>query len=130
MTSGRLLLPEAAWMLQGLYLVNLEQLAGGQPGISEALQRGRVRYIRSDPDERWQSIRDLWVNGGGDCEDLAAAVAAELTHAWRASGGAEGARARPVIYRVRPGLAHAVVELVDTGELLDPSLTGGMGWAE
>ena len=126
-TLPTLTISEAALMLQGLYLVNLEQLRNGARPISAALHRGsgingygrRLRYIRRDPLERWKSIRDIWLDGGGDCEDLAAAVAAELT--------VMGVPARPVIYVVREGLAHAVVQLLDTGELIDPSKTGGMG---
>lgn len=117
-------------MLQGLYQVNLEQLRSGQVApISFALHKGSslgstrdgrlLRYIRSDPRERWQTVRDIWQTGGGDCEDLAAAVAAELT--------LKGVPARPVIYRVRDGLAHAVVQDLETGQLIDPSKTGGMG---
>lgn len=119
---------EAALMLQGLYLVDLQQLRQGVPPISAALHPGsglsghgrrRLVYDRRDPRERWKSVRDIWHDGGGDCEDLAAAVAAELTLC--------GVPARPVIYVVRPGLAHAVVQDLETGELIDPSRTGGMG---
>lgn len=119
-------LGEAAAMLQGLYQVDLVQLRGGAPGVLAALRRGsagpgrrRLRYIRRDPAELWQPVRTIWSKGGGDCEDLAAATAAELTLG--------GIPARPVIYRVRPGLAHAVVEIQATRQLLDPSKLGGMG---
>ena len=122
----RLTLEEAAWMMQGLYLADLSQLERGIPGILHWLRRGtaagggrRLRYVRDDPDEVWQTLRDLWASGGGDCEDLAAAVAAELTY--------KGVPARPVIYRVRRGLAHAVVQVLGTGQILDPSRLGGMG---
>lgn len=126
-TLGRLTLAEAAWMLQGLYLADLEQLRNGARGILSALppvmhgsrERRLIRYVRRDENERWQTIRDLWANGGGDCEDLAAAVAAELTF--------KGTPARPVIRRVRPGLAHAVVQIIATGQILDPSKLAGMG---
>lgn len=128
-TFSHMTVSEAALMLQGLYLVNLQQLAHGAPPVSDALQRSRgggrrLRYIRRDKAEHWRTIRDLWRFGGGDCEDLAAAVAAEST--WR------GQLARPVIYRVRPGLSHAVVEVLEgplAGKMLDPSRTGGMGEA-
>lgn len=114
---------EAELALSGLVAVNLEQLAGGQPGIIRALRpdaRGRrqVRYIRSDPQEQWLTLRDIWRRGGGDCEDLAAAAAAELI--------AKGIPARVIINQVRPGLWHAQVERLDTGQVLDPSITGGM----
>lgn len=124
---GSLSLGEAEAMLYGLYVLDLYQLARGVPPISGALQRRaggrRLRYIRRDPDEHWQSLREIWATGGGDCEDLAAAVAAEYT--WR-----HGLMARPVIRRVRPGLAHAVVEIQQgplAGQRIDPSRTGGMG---
>jgi hypothetical protein len=140
-TLPSLSLEESAWMLQGLFFVNKAQLARGVPGIDRALKTRprRVRYIRADRAELWRPIRAIWLAGGGDCEDLAAAVAAELDTA--------GVPARPVIYRVRPGLAHAVVEILDPrfralpkGAMLfghpvigpgiiDPSRTGGMGQA-
>ena len=128
-------LDEASELLQGLYRVDLLQLAKGFPPVSQALLpdatgRRRLRYIRADPREHWRTIADLWRFGGGDCEDLAAAVAAELTFSgvWVA---------RPVVYQVRPGLAHAVVQImsgphlgaVRVGSLLDPSRSGGMGEA-
>lgn len=134
-TFSPLPLGEAAWLLQGLYLVNLEQLRQGIPPISAALHRGPtgqrvIRYERRDREEHWRTLRDLWRFRMGDCEDLAAAVAAELTYA--------GIPARPVIYKVRPGLAHAVVQItapsqlaglvgLTPGTILDPSRTGGMG---
>lgn len=136
-TLPNLELEEAAWMLQGLYLVNLAQLRKGVPGINEALKSGRIKYIRSDKAELWQPIRTIYLHGGGDCEDLAAAVAAELS--------SHNVQARPVIYKVRPGLAHAVVQLENPGYkrfrkgtilfghpviapgIIDPSRTGGMG---
>lgn len=136
-TLPSLELDEAAWMLQGLYLVNRQQLRKGVPGINQALIDGRIKYIRSDKAELWQPIRTIYLNGGGDCEDLAAAVAAEIA--------SHGIEARPVIYRVRPGLAHAVVQLEDprykripkgtivfghpviAPGIIDPSRTGGMG---
>ncbi len=128
-TLNVMTLSEAAWMLQGLYLVNLHQMQVEQvPGILRALRSGSdgrggrmIRYIRRDPRELWQNIRSIWWNGGGDCEDLAAAVAAELTLL--------GIPCRPVIRRVNEKLAHAMVQVIATGELLDPSKLGGMGSA-
>lgn len=110
---------EAEAALEGLVRVNSHQLAQGYPPISQALRAGRIRYIRRDPDEEWRSLAQIWANGGGDCEDLAAAIAAELR--------ALGWRARVVIKRARPGLLHALTLNESTGQLLDPSLTGGMG---
>lgn len=110
---------EAEAALEGLVRVNLVQLARGVPPIASALRRGRLRYIRRDPREEWRSLSEIWAAGGGDCEDLAAAIVAEL----RASGYA----ARVVIKRVRPGLLHALAFNQTAGVLLDPSVTGGMG---
>lgn len=126
-TFARLNLEEVNALLQGLFLADMSQIRRGWPPILDALKVGsagpgqrRLRYIRDDPDEFWETIRDIWAVGGGDCEDLAAAVAAELV----VSGADEGAR--PMIYRVRPGLAHAVVRM-STGQIFDPSKVGGMG---
>lgn len=118
---GRIDLEEAERLLLGLYGMDLLQLRQGVPPISEALHRGRLRYVRWDPDEHWQTVREIWASGGGDCEDLAAAVAAELT--------LRGVPSRPTLYRVRPGLAHAVTLDVELGIRVDPSRTGGMGQA-
>lgn len=114
---------EAELALRGLVEVNLEQLAQGVPGIIRALRpdargRRRIRYERSDPREEWLTLRDLWERGHGDCEDLAAASAAELEF--------KGIPARVLVQQVRPGLWHARVLRMDTGQVLDPSLTGGM----
>lgn len=118
-------LPEAEQLLLGLMRIDQHQLLRGIPPISAALkvQAGRraLRYIRADPAEEWLTLRDIWLRGGGDCEDLAAGVAAELSLA--------GFDARPVIERVRPGLAHALVEVRQGTRRvrIDPSRTGGMG---
>jgi hypothetical protein len=129
---GRLTVGEAQAFLQGgLVGLNRYQLRvmGVQP-VSRALHEGRVVYDRRDPTEHWRSIREIWEAGDGisgpagvgrgDCEDLAAALAAELTEA--------GYPAEVVIAPVRPGLSHAIVKVIATGELFDPSRTGGMGW--
>lgn len=122
---GRLNMEEAAELLQGLYSLDLLQLERGAPGVLGALVPGsngpgtrRLRYLRRDPREHWRSIREIWRYGGGDCEDLASAGAAELTLL--------GIPARPVVYRVTPQLAHVVIQTLD-GRLLDPSKIGGMG---
>jgi hypothetical protein len=129
---GRLSVGEAQAFLQGgLVGLNRYQLRvmGVQP-VSRALHEGRVVYDRRDPTEHWRSIREIWEAGDGisgpagvgrgDCEDLAAALAAELAEA--------GYPAEVVIAPVRPGLSHAIVKVIATGELFDPSRTGGMGW--
>lgn len=113
---------EAEAALMGLVAVNVAQLRRGARPITAALRGGRrrrrLRYIRLDRAEEWRSILLIWRHGGGDCEDLAAAVAAELI--------VQGIAARVVIRQVRPGLWHALV-LLPNGVLLDPSKTGGMG---
>lgn len=114
---GALTLAEAQALLSGLQAVDQVQLAQGWPSVSLGLQTGRLRYLRRDPNEHWRNVREIWRFGGGDCEDLAAAVAAELIM--------QGVPARAVIQRVRPGLAHALVRLPDR-RIIDPSRTGGM----
>lgn len=123
---GALKPEEAAALLQGLYAINLVQLKKGVPGILGALVPGsagpgtrRLRYIRRDPQEHWRTIREIWRYGGGDCEDLASAGAAQLTMM--------GIPARPVVYKVNPTLYHVVIERLSDGKLLDPSKLGGMG---
>lgn len=115
---SKLSIVEAADLLQWLYRRNVRQLEAGMPGIIQGLTDGRLRYIRSDPGEDWLTVRQIWARGGGDCEDLAAAAAAELTM--------RGLPSKPVVYRVRPGLSHAVVVRLDTRQVLDPSILGGM----
>ena len=98
--------------------------------LRQRFERGRpvARLYESgvyyDPErgtEDWLTIPDLYATGYGDCEDLAAARAAEL----RVSGEDRGARA--VAYRSGPTVWHAVVMRGD-GSVEDPSLLLGMGW--
>lgn len=127
-TFGRLDMDEAQGLLIGLYEVDRIQLRSGYPGILARLRPGAdpysnrriLVYQRDDPDEHWRTIREIHRYGGGDCEDLACAGAAELTERM-------GIPAVPYVYRVRPGLAHVVIHRLDTGALLDPSKLGGMG---
>lgn len=120
---------EVGDLLSGLVRQNVRQLREGERPISEALRpdvsgRRRLSYIRRDDDESWWSIRDLWRRGGGDCEDLAAALAAELRVF-------HGLKAHVHLYRVRAGLWHAVVRVLVNGQWkkMDPSRWGGMGEA-
>jgi type II secretory pathway pseudopilin PulG len=94
--------------------------------LREAARAGRrlppiyaagVRYIRRDPNERWQLPSETMARGGGDCEDLATWRAAEL----RIGGEA----ARVIVYRSAPGVLHAVVRRAD-GRIEDPSRRLGM----
>lgn len=111
-------LEQAQVALAGLVAVNRAQLRAGVPPISAALHTRRLRYERRDPKELWLTIRGIWAQGSGDCEDLAAATAAELEEL--------GIPARARIKRVSLGLAHALTERLDNGTVLDPSITGGM----
>lgn len=82
-----------------------------------------VRYQREPRREveHWQTVVDLLESGAGDCEDLAAAVAA-----WYRVYEAEPARA--VVVRVGDRRYHAVVERAD-GTIEDPSrLLSDDGW--
>lgn len=90
------------------------------PGTPSVYEWGH--YVPERATEEWLPIPFLLARGGeGDCEDLAAARAAEL----RVSGEDPGARA--VAYRSRPKTWHAVVRRGD-GTVEDPSLVLGMGW--
>lgn len=123
---------EALALLQG-YTAALEveiraaRKAGDTRSVMTGIRCGAIEYDRADPDEAWQGWAETLDKGGGDCEDLAAAVAAEL----RVDGIPEGAsrgtvvRARPVVYRVRPGLLHVVVD--SPWGIIDPSRLAGMG---
>lgn len=120
-TIGRMSLPEAQVYLNGgLVGLDVFQLREGVPPISKALRSGRLRYERRDEDEHWKNIREIWADGFGDCEDLASAIAAELIFF-------RGHRAELRLFRVRPGLVHAVAVDLTTGDVYDPSRTGGMG---
>lgn len=111
-------LEQAQVALAGLVAVNRAQLRAGVPPIGPALHTRRLRYERRDPKELWLTIRGIWARGRADCEDLAAATAAELEEL--------GIPARVRIKRVSLGLAHALTERLDNGTVLDPSITGGM----
>lgn len=119
---------EAANLLDGLVSVGLAQLSRanvpkGQYPVIEGIQAGRIRYRRRDPREHWQSWREMTqpMFGGeiayGDCEDLSAAVAAELSY--------NGIPARTYVYKSGPKLYHVVVK-TDQWGLIDPSRDAGM----
>lgn len=115
---GRMSITEAQDMLTGLVARDMRQLRDGARSVSSGLRSGRLRYLPADPREEWLSVREIWANGGGDCEDLAAAVAAERT--------LQGIPARVAIIKLpTSGDWHAVVEHIDTGRREDPSQTGG-----
>lgn len=124
---------DAAHLLRGLVEVNLAQHKrhvknGGDPfSVIKAIQNGKIRYKRADPREHWQSYNELLSiandsmgaakSRGADCEDLSAAVVAELRSA--------GIPARTYVYKARPGLFHVIVKTEKWG-FLDPSVSAGM----
>ena len=116
-TLGRMTLAEAEILHNGgIVGLNREQFDTGVPSVIDGLLNGSLKYIRRDPNEKWQSAKEIWISGGGDCEDLASAVAAEIQ--------LQGIDARMKILRGTGRIAHAVVETEDG--LIDPSVAGGM----
>lgn len=113
-------LAQLAAALEGLTLINQAQIQEGVRGVNADLQAGRITYARRDLGEEWLPLLDLRARGAGDCEDLSAAIAAELRHHKRIH-----ATAHPYFVPGKPGLVHVVVKLPD-GRTLDPSRTGGM----
>tara|TARA_R110000824_G_scaffold15745_16_gene66096 strand:+ start:2365 stop:2754 length:390 start_codon:yes stop_codon:yes gene_type:complete len=115
---------QAAGVLAGLVQTNLMQIVeAGQAGafpVIHGLRGGQIKYVKADPQEQWQSWEAVLANGTGDCEDLAAAVAAELV--------AAGVPSRPVAFQAREGLWHVVVEVLGIPAVrwIDPSREGGM----
>lgn len=80
-----------------------------------------VRYQRELPGrERWQTPRDTFLSGQGDCEDLSIYFARDLRM--------RGIPARVVVKRTRSGGLHAIVAARVHGRfvLLDPSKARGM----
>lgn len=77
------------------------------PSMRQLIQDGRVRYRQADPQEHWQSYKELVEqtrDGGiayGDCEDLATALAAEDQVRY-------GVNSVPYAYAPREGLFHVV----------------------
>jgi transglutaminase-like putative cysteine protease len=80
-----------------------------------------VRYVRERPGlERWQTARETYLSGEGDCEDLSIYLARDLRM--------RGFPARVVIKRTRSGGLHALVgaRINRKYVLLDPSKARGM----
>ena len=116
---------DAQAALLALYELNLHFLRTRPAGTWAPLLESHVRYKREprNPDgtprvERWLTIQELYLEGTGDCEDLAAALAAQSTVAGRV--------AVPRIDAVREGLYHITVHYGD-GTRTDPSALLGMG---
>jgi len=90
----------------------------GGPSKFPPLYQSGVRYKR-EPRDVWRHIGDVMASGWGDCEDLAAARAAEL----RVSGEDENARVG--VYQSGPRRFHAIVIRGDE-TMEDPSRKLGM----
>jgi len=117
-TLGVMTLAEAkAFLNGGVVGVDRLQLREGAEPVSRGLLDGRLRYIERDPQEKWMSVKEIWLAGGGDCEDLASAIAAELQ--------LSGQKAGVDIIRQSGRVAHAITSL-GRGRSIDPSVIGGM----
>lgn len=100
---------EAKGLLYGLLETNKIQLRKDPslPSMRQLIRDGRVVYRQADPNEHWQSYREIVdqvkMNGVGyaDCEDLAPAVAAEDQMRF-------GIASQPYAYRPKEGLFHVV----------------------
>ena len=114
-----LTLSEAQIILGALQQIAEGEYRAGVPFVGPALHSGRLRYVKEpDGQELWLKPSLIWKFGGGDCDDYAAAVAAEWS--------VQGVPARAVLRPVRPGLVHALVQRISDGALFDPCITGGM----
>lgn len=104
--------------LEGLVRANVAEMGVAGLHALPSILDGGVRYQRELPGrEEWRTRSLVLASGVGDCEDLSAALAAELR--------AAGVPARAVIRRARGGVGyHAVVRLGQRE--LDPSRWLGM----
>jgi hypothetical protein len=102
--------------LEGLVRVN-ETLYRENPSLPSIYDAG-VRYRGSDPGEDWRNVTEVTSSKYGDCEDLAAARAAELRVR-------RGENARAEVKRTGPHMTHAFVIRGD-GSIEDPSRKLGM----
>jgi len=112
--------------LHALYLIDVDQWKRHPewPGILD----GYVKYLREPPGvEEWQDVAETFRRGSGDCEDLACALAAEITVRY-------GVKAHPdFTLREIPQpngditrMFHIFVRLPG-GKRIDPSRLLGMG---
>ena len=100
---------EAKNFLPALVAINEEQLRANPdwPSVRSLIKRGELKYRLADPQEHWQTYRDLITQGQAngvafaDCEDLASAVAAEdrVRH---------NIQTEAYAYKPKPGLFHVV----------------------
>lgn len=127
----------APYLLRGVMEANVAQMRraaahGAYWSPQDAIKAGRLRYSPDDPEEHWQFYAELGSKIAkkgvalADCEDLAALVAAELRYLAEIGHPGGDPEARPVIYRVKPGLVHVIVWSPRFG-YLDPSVNAGMG---
>lgn len=109
---------EVQAFLKGLVELNIEQMRVG--AVTTRLYKSHVRY-QAEPlgSEVWQSAKETYELGFGDCEDLVGIRVAEYLY-W------ENVKAEPYIKDVRPGLRHCLVRLPG-GALECPSRALGMG---
>lgn len=106
--------------LEGLTRVN-EEIYRRDPRLPSVYDtRVNVRYDGTDPNEDWLNVREVIRMRRGDCEDLAAARAAELRVRFN------DPQARVHVYRSAPKMTHAVV-LRGDGVTEDPARRLGMG---
>ena len=150
---------EAPTLLRWLYernrkLVAADAAEGKDPfAVMHGLQKGTIKYIQRDKEEHWKDRSEVLRDGGGDCEDLASAITAELNESLYRPGfganfagmpaplppplqgdkaqiqlawGNAGDEAITAVYSPRPGLFH-VLTWTPTWGLIDPSVAGGMG---
>ncbi len=112
--------------LWGIVALNLEQMRVG--AVTQELYKSRVRY-QAEPlgSEVWQSAKETYELGYGDCEDLVAIRVAEYIHREGMPAAMFGRKGvGPYIKDVRPGLRHCLVRLPN-GALECPSRKLGMG---
>jgi len=99
---------------------------GAFPVLS-GIGAGRIIYVEADPSEDWKTWSKLQQDGGGDCEDLVPAVAAELIWnkiltdvvAYQSGTSPDGSPLWHVVLRYRPRAGAAWV-------YGDPSRMAGM----
>jgi len=118
------LTPKAASRLLAFHFwENVRQLRALPPkrrwDVCRGLRDGSIKYIRLDSKEKWK-LRDQTIEDkGGDCEDLAPAVAAEYF--------VHGYHARPVAYEsLLTDLYHVVAEILFPNGANVPAAFNGM----
>lgn len=101
-------------ILQGLVALNLEEMRGRR--YPPLLSSGIVYRREPKGSELWRSLSILHAAGYGDCEDLAAALGAELL--------VQGVEAQAIVRPARTERGyHAVVNVRQGGRIIevDPS---------